>query len=472
MHIKPLITFFLYLVCITVHGQYISKVLEYKPAPGQFINKKPWGHPESVESIIGGMNGSLSLGAFGGYVVFQFENPVNNHPDNPFGVDFIIFGNPLPDFYEPGIVSVMKDENNNGLPDDTWYELAGSDYFFSSTIRDFEVTYFNPGNESSRDVPWNDNHGNKGVIPAGSFHLQPMYPDPLLFPSVDSANYTLTGTYITGNIDASQPAMTKSYKRAFGYADNQFRGTAPFTIPGNPYIAQVQNGGGDGFDISWAVDKDGNYVDLDEIHFIRVQTAMQGHAGWLGEISTEITGAITVDPNSSITGVTDLLVIKDLPNTITTNEYPLEAFFFRKGRVQWNEKITWSTDLEGSTVNEDGLLQLTQSGPLKVTAMIKDYPQIAATASTLVDLIDDDTNTTFEETSQIKIFPNPTHDFIYIEGLQQAAISIFDLQGRILQTIDNQNKEKPIDLRSLPSGIYFLHIVDGSSSQTFKIFKK
>jgi len=117
-----LIVFFL-LPGVSV-SQFVQKIHEYKPAPGQFINKEPFGTHNAAQSIVGTINGGLSLGAFGGYVIFSFEEPVKNHPDNPFGVDFIIFGNPMPTFSEPGIVSVMKDENGNRLPDDTWYELA------------------------------------------------------------------------------------------------------------------------------------------------------------------------------------------------------------------------------------------------------------------------------------------------------------------------------------------------------------
>ena len=69
-------------------AQYISEVMEYRPAPGQFINTSPWGFPAAASSIVGDVNGSMCLGSFGGYVIFRFDEPVENHPDNPYGVDF------------------------------------------------------------------------------------------------------------------------------------------------------------------------------------------------------------------------------------------------------------------------------------------------------------------------------------------------------------------------------------------------
>lgn len=44
------------------------------------------------------------------------------------------------------------------------------------------------------------------------------------------------------------------------------------------------------FDIDWAVDEQGNHVDLEEINFVKVVNGTFQYCGWLGETSTEVTG--------------------------------------------------------------------------------------------------------------------------------------------------------------------------------------
>ena len=124
------------------YSPYISKVYEYRPAPGQFVNLMPEyleGETEEdirkkVEENISGTNDEMiSLGSYGGYVIFGFDHTVINVQGQK---DFRVLGNAfysdLPEFEdkkggscEPGIVEVSFDMNQNGLPDDEWYELAG-----------------------------------------------------------------------------------------------------------------------------------------------------------------------------------------------------------------------------------------------------------------------------------------------------------------------------------------------------------
>jgi hypothetical protein len=46
------------------------------------------------------------------------------------------------------------------------------------------------------------------------------------------------------------------------------------------------------FDISDAVDKNGNKANLSGISFIKVQSGVFQIAGWLNEVSTEVSGAV------------------------------------------------------------------------------------------------------------------------------------------------------------------------------------
>lgn len=462
----------LFFVAQIINAQYISEVLEYKPAPGQFTNSAPWGVPASANSLIGTVTGSMSLGAFGGYVVFKFDEPVKNHLDNPFGVDFTIFGNPSTDWAEHGIVSVMKDENENGLPDDTWYELAGSDYFFSSTIKRYEVTYNNPKQPTAADVPWFDNHGNSGFVLAKSFHTQPYYPSIELFPDVNPLEYTLSGTLVANQVDRTNLTTIKSYKKAFGYADNQLRGTAPYTLPDNPYTPEKENAGGDAFDISWAVDENGEYVDLDVIHFVKVHTAALGDGGWLGEISTEITGAVSVTPNPTITGELDMIVIKDLPNEIRGTSFQLEAFAYHKGRWDKNRTLNWISNLPGSSISDANLLTFTSSGEVTLTASLADRPDITATVSTTLIYDETFSGITHKKLDKISIYPNPAADNIHVTELNNATIEIYNITGTCVFSMSEYSSSQAISVAHLVSGIYIMKINESNVSKTIRFIKK
>lgn len=460
---------------LTAHSQFISNVIEYKPAPGQFINKTPWGTPASKESLVGGVQGSMSLGAFGGYVVFRFAEPVKNHPDNPYGIDFTIFGNPLATggrvtWSEPASVWVMKDVNGNGLPDDTWYELAGSDYWFSSTIKNYEVTYTNPGGTVAADVPWTDNQGNSGSVLANAFHSQPYYPQSNVFDNINSHSYTLSGTLIEGALDMRVATYIMSYARGFGYVDNHLRGSAPWTVPNNPYSSQTEGSGGDAFDISWAVDANGNYVDLDEIHFVKVVGAMQRNAGWLGEVSTEITGAVVVTPNTSITGVQDMIVIKELPYTIETPTMPLEAFAFHKGRIQRDWIINWSSNIPEASVDENNVLHLENyKGKLELTASLNHNPAITATVSADVNVTTSSTG--IVEFIKPAIYPNPATNNIRIGNINSGHIEIYNMAGSLIKYKANYNSSNIININEFANGVYVVVIKSGNNKTTLKLIK-
>ncbi len=281
---------------------FVSRVFEYKPAPGQFINEPFFGTPEAAETMVGDLGPGVSLGGFGGYIVIGFDHTVLNDPDNPYGIDFTVVGNAAANSTEPGIVMVMADTNDNGLPDDTWYELKGSSYDSVSTVHNYTITYTNPKSDKAADVPWSDNQGAGGFIKemSGYAHPQPYYPMPDFFPDYPQDEVSFTGSLIRVNVNDDNPSYIRITPLPFGYADNlPYRGgTRPPFLPDDPKTFDVIEGhGGNAFDIDWAVDENGNPVYLEGIDFIKIYTAVNVSSGWLGEISTEVRGIIDVSPD-------------------------------------------------------------------------------------------------------------------------------------------------------------------------------
>ncbi len=278
------------------YSPYISRVYEYCPAPGQFVNEMPMYEDgdtyadmlqKAEESISGTNDIMISLGSYGGYVTFGFDHTVVNIPGKP---DFRIWGNAFyeltqPDkkggSAEPGIVMVSYDANCNGIPDDPWYELAGSEYYKPATLHGYSITYSRPDPSAApeedesgmlsdiRYIPWTDSEGKSGYVAKNIFHTQDYYPR-----WIDADALTFSGSLLAPN--AADLSGTGTYYVLYcydyGYVDNH----------PNDY-ADLNS-----FDISLAVDADGNPVYLPGADFIRVYTGVNQYCGWLGETSTEI----------------------------------------------------------------------------------------------------------------------------------------------------------------------------------------
>ena len=247
---------------------YCTKVHDITPAPGQFVGQISTSTDRNTaiaaaEKILTVPANYVSLGAWGGSVTVGFDHSIENRG----GYDFAVLGNSFDNASEPGIVWVMQDENGNGQPDDTWYELRGSDYDTAGSMRDYAVTYYRPRSTLS-PVTWRDNCGRTGQIT-----LNPHFPD-----WIAGDSYTLRGSLLPArNADTSSDGTNwENRNYAWGYADNY------------SLIDRLTNDGYNYFRISDAVDFAGDPVDLPYIDFVKVQCAVNAASGWLGEISTEV----------------------------------------------------------------------------------------------------------------------------------------------------------------------------------------
>lgn len=239
---------------------YVARVFDYTPAPGQFINdvnEPPIASPEAAclwaEERLS-EHKYVSLGAFGGYIVAGFDHDVTG--------DFIIEGNafnsPQGSNNEPGVVWVMADANANGLPDDEWVEIHGSE---PDAVRNYSVTYRRPAGPGM-DVEWTASDGTGGVVKYLPFvHTQDYY-----YPAwIKADEYTLTGTFLPAR--STYDPETRLWANPpfeWGYADNVGSdadgATVRFHLP------------------------DG----LKAIRFVKVQSAVMQNCGPLGEVSTEV----------------------------------------------------------------------------------------------------------------------------------------------------------------------------------------
>ena len=262
-----------------------NKVWEYTPAPGQFINETALATADqAAQFAMSRLKKSLyvSLGGFGGYIIVGFDHSILSSDGD---YDFAVAGN---SFYragtttggsnEPGIVYVMQDTNGNSLPDDTWFELKGSEHHLASpTLRNYSVTYQRP-DSPGMNVSWKDNQGNEGCIDyLAQFHKQDYY-----YPAwITSSTYTLSGTCLAPkNVKDPTTGQWDNYPFEWGYADNM--GADCIAIGDYPQCNR--------FRISDAIDAAGNSVTLEYIDFVKIQTGVNTKSGVLGELSTEVLG--------------------------------------------------------------------------------------------------------------------------------------------------------------------------------------
>lgn len=259
---------------------FANKVFEYLPAPGQFINtaasayRSGFSEEEVLQQATIDLQkkSTISLGGFGGFITVGFHQPIRNLKDK---YDFKIWGNAyynrktgtgaLGGSAEPGIVLVSKDTNEDGIPNDPWYELAGSEYGKETETRGYEITYYRP-QPANGNVTWKDNQGKSGAIVRNGYHQQDSY-----YPNwIEADEITFRGTRLKDNAILEGNNWV-GYCYAWGYADN------------HPYNTELCQ-----FKIDWAVDESGAPVLLDAIDFVKIYTAVNQNVGWTGEISSEI----------------------------------------------------------------------------------------------------------------------------------------------------------------------------------------
>ena len=143
---KFFIVLFSFLSCVSLlKGEENNAVIiEYLPAPGQFVNILPAVGSNPADATVKAQQnidrGSMiTLGGFGGFVKAKFGTRVMRVENQP---ELLILGNAHSNGAEPGIVWVSYDANENGIADEEWYQLVGSED--DNSTKSYSITYYKP----------------------------------------------------------------------------------------------------------------------------------------------------------------------------------------------------------------------------------------------------------------------------------------------------------------------------------------
>ncbi len=290
----------------------------------------------------------VSLGVLGGYVQFEFEDAIGNDADNPYGIDFIVYGNAFNGNPEAGAVMVYGKNTATNTPG--WYNLAGSRHYTSGTTKNENITYIKI---TTANTSLNSAFTAAGIYYSKNFTKPASDTQALVDAQVGAATWTsittATGWWpeIGNNENYEQvwkmhrpdtttvgqtgidsdvggvywytngTALVIRYEGVtevfdsnttddyyFGYADVRPNGTN-YGVAVNPYAtAPSAANGGDGFDLSWAVDVNGLPVNLTDVKIVRVYSAVLFNAGVFGETSTEVNGIYVANKANSNVGIT------------------------------------------------------------------------------------------------------------------------------------------------------------------------
>ncbi|MFB9076734.1 hypothetical protein ACFFLS_24035 [Flavobacterium procerum] len=255
-------------------------LIDFLPAPAHNIDNystKQEAFEAAQQSIKDG--GSVYLGTFGGYIVTAFDHTVINvYGKRDFTVQMATGATAVK--LSPVSIAVAYDANKNGKADENeWYEIAGSEYHKSTTVKNYEVTYHKPNPSASpvagslpwqydtEYLSWTDNKNGSGKITKTLNNRRVNY-----YPEWQGDTYTLKGTKVfIPTKDVSDGAGTTFNVGTFEWGYGGIK---------DPSI-----------DISWAVDKDGKKVHLPGVDFVKVYvstfTAL-GSAGVLTNMYDEV----------------------------------------------------------------------------------------------------------------------------------------------------------------------------------------
>lgn len=186
-------------------------------------------------------------------------------------------------------------------------------------------------------------------------------------------------------------------------------------------------------------------------------------------------------------------ILKNISNLLsidykTTKGTLLGGYTQAEGRIEENDETFWMLYLDHNGneqwrkyVTGDSRQKAERLSDLKLN---KDGSIVLAGTSTeklgmenwkIVKLRDQQVQQLIEK-ADIKIYPNPVYDYAYVEigyDFKDADITLYDMGGRLLQTLKTGNNITKINTQSLVQGVYLVTIkTNNNKTANAKLIKK
>jgi hypothetical protein len=205
----------------------------------------------------------VSIGDTTGHLTLQFDTPVTDDPANSMGLDCIVFSNAFwiggdenRKFQEPGVIEISQDGSN-------WFLIPGS-----------RNLMYQAGNVPTIIEPaGGDNMGDPSLLGGA-----------ILNPNSSDGNPGNDGLEFNWGYADMAPVRAP-------YKDHYLRPDDPFAVG-----IGANSGGGDAFDIAWAIDNAGQPANLTDFSYIRFTTLVDRNMA-VGVASSEIMAVADVPPN-------------------------------------------------------------------------------------------------------------------------------------------------------------------------------
>jgi len=185
-----------------------------------------------------------------------------------------------------------------------------------------------------------------------------------------------------------------------------------------------------------------------------------------GEVNIAISGQIVQVTSVTVAGADGL-------SSITANGGTLQMIATVLPADATDKTVSWSiTPATGvATIGNSGLLTATANGTVTVYATANDdsgeYGEATITVS-------GQTVTGSEDILflNLKIYPNPFADALYIAGAEGSTLRLLDAAGAVVHTQKITGANELISLEQLAAGVYFLRIEKDGQTKTEKIVKE